>query len=212
MIEEWVLNFAGSGWVILALYLMAVIDGFFPPIPSESVVIALATLYISTGSPPLWAVTPVAAAGAFTGDLIAFHIGRRVDPYRLPGLRSERGTAALDWAARMLGERGAVFIIAARYIPIGRVAVNMSAGALGFPRRRFAGYAAIAACTWAVYSTLLGIGAGAWLGENPLLAVAVGIVLGVVMGVLIDFVMNKIFRRGTPVKLVQRGRGADAVD
>ena len=62
MIEAWALALAGSPWIFVVLYLFATIDGFFPPIPSESVVIALAALAISSGQPNIWLVMLVAAA------------------------------------------------------------------------------------------------------------------------------------------------------
>ena len=65
----------GSPWVFVALYAFATVDGFFPPIPSETVVIALASLWASGGTPPLFPVILLAAAGAFTGDQIAYTIG-----------------------------------------------------------------------------------------------------------------------------------------
>ena len=186
LIEEWALAFAGSGWVFLVLFAMATIDGFFPPVPSETVVIALAAMAISTGDPNLALVIVVAAAGAFCGDQIAYSIGRRIPVRRMRLMQGARQQRALRWAEQALDRRGAAFIIAARYIPVGRVAVNMTAGTVRFHRPRFSGLAAIAAVTWGIYSTLLGVGAGVWLGEHPLLAVAVGIVAGVALGFVID--------------------------
>ncbi|MCU1431132.1 MAG: hypothetical protein JWP95_237 [Actinotalea sp.] len=193
-LSDWVIALAGSPWVFLALYAFATIDGFFPPIPSESVVIALAALGVATGDPNLWLVAAVAAAGAFTGDQIAYSIGRRIPVRRLRVMRGPRAQKAVDWAERALAERGAAFIISARYIPIGRVAVNMTAGTIGFSRRRFTLLAAIAAVTWATYSVVLGIGAGIWLGENPLLAVVVGVAGGMLIGVVVDAVLKRVTR------------------
>ncbi|WP_448631715.1 DedA family protein [Cellulomonas soli] len=102
----------------------------------------------------------VAAAGAFTGDQIAYQIGTKVDVRRIRLLRRPAAQRTVDWAERALARRGASFIIAARYIPVGRVAVNMTAGALGFRRRRFVFLTALAAVTWAGYSTAIGVGAG----------------------------------------------------
>lgn len=189
--EAWVLALVGSPWVFVVLYLFATIDGFFPPIPSESVVIALATLAMAQGEPNLVLVILVAAAGAFTGDQIAYQIGTRVKVREVRFLRSARAQATIDWAERALEHRGASFIIAARYIPVGRVAVNMTAGALGYSRRRFSALAALAALTWGVYSTAIGIGAAAWLGHNPILAVVVGVVGGVLLGVVIDWLLRR---------------------
>lgn len=200
------LGVAATPWSILLLFVFVVIDGFFPPIPSESVVIALASLSMSGEGPPLWAILPVAAAGAFIGDVIAFSIGRNVPLRRFRWFRTARGARTLAWAERTLQQRGGAFILAARYIPIGRVAVNMSAGALGFGRKRFLGFAAIGAVSWSIYSTLLGIGAGAVLKDHPLLAVVVGIVLGVTLGTIIDIVMRRVFG-APPVIAGEAGAG-----
>lgn len=199
MLEQWALELAASPWVFAALFGFAVVDGIFPPVPSESVVIALASLSTSTGSPVLWAVVVVAAIGAFVGDQVAYQVGRAVPVRRLRVFRGRRGQAVLDWAERALRERGAAFIVAARYIPVGRVAVNMTAGALGFRRRRFVLLTAIAGATWAVYSTLIGIGTGMVLGHSPLVGVAVGVVGGFVIGTLVDWVLRRWLRIGGPV-------------
>jgi membrane-associated protein len=204
VLEEWILALAASPFVYLALYLFATIDGFFPPMPSESAVIALAAVAMSTGAPNLWVVAGVAALGAFTGDQIAYAIGRRVQVRRTRLLRGRRAQRAVDWAEYALANRGASFIIGARYIPIGRVAVNMTAGALGFPRARFVGLTAIAAVSWAIYSTAIGIGAGAWLQGRPVVAVLVGVVAGTVIGLGVDWVLGQVQRRPHLRRLAQR--------
>lgn len=199
--EDWVIALVGSPWVFLALFAFTTIDGIFPPVPSESVVIALATLAVSTGEPNFWILGAVAAAGAFTGDQLAYTVGRRIPARDLPFMQGRRAQASVDWAERALHERGAAFIIGARYIPIGRVAVNMTAGAVGFSRVRFTGLAAIAAVTWSIYSVSLGIGAGVWLGHNTFLAVVVGVAGGLMIGFAVDAVMKRVLRG-------RRGRSA----
>ncbi|WP_081861631.1 DedA family protein [Cellulomonas sp. HZM] len=191
-LETWAEGIASSPWIYLVMYLFAAVDGFFPPLPSESLVIALAALAMSTGSPNLGLILLVAAAGAFTGDQIAYTIGTKVKVRELRLMRSARAQASLDWAEHALDRRGASFIIAARYIPVGRVAVNLTAGALGYPRRRFVGLTAIAAVTWAGYSMLIGIGAGAWLKGHTLAAVALGVVGGVLIGLAVDWVLRRV--------------------
>jgi membrane protein DedA with SNARE-associated domain len=190
-IEGWVPMLAESLWVYPALMLFATIDGFFPPVPSESVVIALASLSVSEGSPNIALVALAAAVGAFTGDQIAYLIGSRVDVHRLRVFRTPRGRRTLAWAEHALAHRGSSFILAARYIPIGRVAVNMTAGALGYPRRRFVGLTALAAVTWAAYGALVGAGAGVWLADHPVIAVVAGVVVGTMVGIGIDWVLRR---------------------
>lgn len=193
----WAEGLAGTGWVYLAMYLFATIDGFFPPIPSESVVIALTAVSLSTGQPALGWLVLAAAAGAFTGDQIAYQIGTKVNVRSLRLFRSATGQRALDRAEHALAERGASYVIAARYIPVGRVAVNMTAGALRYERRRFIAVDAVASVMWAVYSAAIGATAGALLGDNSLLAVVVGVCGGVVIGFVVDWVIQRWTRRGS---------------
>ncbi|MFC4554374.1 DedA family protein [Georgenia faecalis] len=194
-VEESVLGLAGSPWILLAVFVLATIDGFFPPVPSESVVIAVAVLAITGEGPSLWLLIAAAAAGAFSGDLIAFGVGTKVPIHRLRMFQGDRGQGALAWASRALATRGTVFILSARFVPVGRVAVNMTAGAVAYPRRRFIVIAAIAAVIWGGYSTLLGMGAGVFLHEHPLVAVAVGVLGGVLLGFVVDAVLKRVSRR-----------------
>lgn len=195
-VTEWSVALAGTPWVFIVLLALATIDGFFPPVPSESVIIALAAVFVATDSPDFWILGAVAAAGAFCGDQIAYSIGKRIPIRRLRFMQGPRAQASLAWAERALAQRGAAFIIGARYIPVGRVAVNMTAGAVGYPRRRFSGLAAIAAISWSIYSVLLGVGAGHLFGEHhPLLAAAVGVAGGLALGVIIDQILSWWMRR-----------------
>lgn len=194
-LEGWILALAESFWVFPALYGFATIDGFFPPIPSESVVIALASLNRSEGVPNLPLVLLFAALGAFTGDQIAYQIGKTLDVRKLRLMRGAKAQAALDWAEKALEHRGASFIIAARYVPVGRVAVNMTAGAVGYHRPRFLGLTAFAALTWACYSAVIGIASGSLLQGRPVLAIVVGVVGGVVIGFLVDRLIHTLSNR-----------------
>ncbi|GEK22179.1 DedA family protein [Cellulomonas xylanilytica] len=208
MLEGWALALVGSPWIFVVLYLFATIDGFFPPVPSESIVIALSAVAMAEGTPNLALIMLVAAAGAWSGDQIAYQIGTKVKVRDLRFLRSAKGQAAVDWAENALENRGAAFIIAARYIPIGRVAVNMTAGAVGYSRRRFMGLTAIAAVTWGCYSALIGIGAGAWLHDHTLVAVAVGVVGGLAIGLVVDWVLRKLTHHRPVVEGAQAPRVA----
>jgi membrane-associated protein len=191
-LETWIITLGASVWIYPAMFVSATIDGFFPPIPSESVVITLTVLAHSEGEPWLPGILALAIAGAWTGDQIAYQIGRAVGTERFGFLRSARGRKAVAWARHALDHRGASFIMAARYVPIGRVAVNMTAGAVGYPRSRFMLVSAIAAVTWGIYSMLIGLAAASWLGHNTLLAMAVGVVAGILLGVLVDQVVQRL--------------------
>lgn len=163
-------------WVYLALFAIATLDGFFPVVPSETLVITLGVFAAATGDPHLVLVILVAALGALTGDHISYAIGRKAGPRIFakaePGSRTRK---AYDRMGRMLDERGGLVLVVARYIPGGRTAATLTTGATGFPSRSFTRYAMLAAGTWAIYSAGLGYLGGAAFEHEPLKGVALGL-------------------------------------
>lgn len=187
MINAFILTAAASPWVLLVMFVVAVVDALFPPIPSETVLVAAAAAAAASGTlvmVPLLCL--VAAIGAVLGDNLAYALGRAVGTERFAWMRRPRVAAAFARARTSLTRGGAALIIGARYVPVGRVAVAMSAGALGYPWRRFLSLTTVAAALWALYGAGIGILAGSWLGEQPLLATALGVCMAIVLGVAID--------------------------
>lgn len=193
-----ILAAAGSPWVPLLIAVVSCVDGFFPPIPSESVVVALASVGASTGSPHLLALAIAAAVGAIAGDNIAFWLGRRLGTRRFGWMRRPRVTAVFDFAAGALDHRSALLILTARYIPVGRVAVNMTAGATGFAWSRFLPLSVLAGATWAGYSIAIGTIFGQWVHVHPILGAVLAVVVAMLLGFLLDLVIGRITGRPTP--------------
>ncbi|EAP97130.1 conserved protein DedA family protein [Janibacter sp. HTCC2649] len=190
-------------WVLPVLFLLATFDALIPPVPSDSVVITLAAFGAATGSPHLIALGLVAALGAFLGDNLTFHLARRSRLRELrhsprPRLRQAflRGESELD-------RRGGIAIVIARYIPVGRVAVNVTAGAGTFSQRRFMLLSALAAVSWAAYSVAIGALAGHWVQDNPLLGAIGGIALAGSLGLVVDRLLQRAPR-------VARSKGQSA--
>ena len=198
ILNDLILQAIASPWLSAVLFAVTVIDGFFPPVPSETVLVAAAAVAASTGDGNILLLGAVAALGAAIGDNIAFLIGRRLGTTRFAWMRRPRVAAAFAYAQRALDRRSATLILGARYIPIGRVAVNMSAGALGFPWRRFLPLSLIAGVSWSVFSLAIGLLAGAWLHDQPVLSAAIGVVVALIVGVVIDRIAA-LRRRRTPV-------------
>lgn len=186
IINDLILQAAASPWLYLVMFLTAVIDGFFPPIPSETVLVAAAAVAASTGEMNLPVLIAVAALGAMIGDNIAYAIGRSVGTTRFAWMRRPRVAMAFGRAQRTLSRSGALLILGARYIPVGRVAVNMSAGALGYSWRRFLPLSIIGGVMWAAYSAGIGLLAGRWLEDQPLLSAVFAVAVALVLGFVID--------------------------
>ncbi|HET7304577.1 MAG TPA: DedA family protein [Segeticoccus sp.] len=212
-VNDFITSLAGQPWVYLALFALCLIDAFFPPLPSESVLVSLAVLSVQ-GEPNVWLVGVLAASGAFIGDNIAYQIGRTVGVERFWWQRLGRVQRATVWARRQLRRRGAVLIVAGRYVPVGRIAVNMTAGATGYRRRRFMVFDAIAGCAWAAWSIAIGRLAGHWIQDNPVLGAAVAIGIAVVLGIVADHLVRRFTTPSDEVELdeVELEDGPDAAD
>lgn len=193
-----------SPWVLALVLLLVVVDGFFPPVPSESLVVALAAVGAVTGAPNPWAVLVVAALGSFLGDNIAFSLGRRMHPSRFGFLRGERAVALMARSRASLEDRPVALILTARFVPVGRVVVNALAGASRFPRRRFMGLTAVSGVAWAGYSIGIGLLAGTWIQANAVLGAGLAIVIALLLGIVVDWAGRRMARR----LLVRRMRTA----
>jgi len=191
-INDFILAAAEQPWVLFLVLACCLIDGFFPPIPSESVVVGLSAVSGGGGSPNVWLLGVMAAIGAFSGDNIAYLIGHRIGVQRWRWMRTQRMQGAFRWAGKELRRRSASLIMVARFIPIGRVAVNLTAGATHFHHRRFVGLTAMSAILWASYSVVLGYFFGVWFEHNHLLGAVIAIVVAVILGIIIDRIISKV--------------------
>jgi membrane protein DedA with SNARE-associated domain len=171
-ISTWVEGAMASPWVLLALLALAAVDGFFPAVPSESLVVTAGVFAAATGEPSLPLVITAAAIGAFAGDHVSYLVGRRARD-RLA--RGGRRRAAMAWAGSALAERGGTIIVVCRFIPGARTAVTLTAGAVRHPLRAFSSADALAAILWSTYSALVGYLGGAAFEEDPLAGVVLGI-------------------------------------
>ncbi len=195
VVNEFIANAAASPWVYLVVFAVVLVDAFFPPVPSESVVIAAAAAAVATGNPNLPLLLACAAAGAVAGDNLTFAVGRAVGLERFRFERRPRLRAALDRARHGIHSRAGVLVLSARYVPVGRVAVNLVAGAAGVSRLRFLMLSAIAGVSWALYSVTVGVLAAHWLNGNAFLAMLIGIAVGVAVGFVVDALLRASGRR-----------------
>ena len=187
ILNELIMQTIASPWLLVVLFAVTVVDGFFPPVPSETVLVAAAAVAATHGDHAmLMMLCAVGAAAAAIGDNIAFAVGRSVGVERFGWMRRPRVQRAFDDARQALETRSASLILGARYIPVGRVAVNMSAGALGFPWRRFVPLSMVGAMAWSVLSIVIGLFAGSWITDQPLVSAAVGVSIALAVGFVID--------------------------
>lgn len=189
---EWILQFAASPWIYPLVFALVVADAFLVVLPSETVVVALGALALSTGRPEVALLIPIAALGAIAGDSLCFAIGRRTGLRRFAWQRRPRIAAAIARVQATVLTRTAVLVFTARYIPFARIAVNLTAGASGLRYRRFLPLSALAGLGWALYNVGIGAAFGAILRDQPLLAVLVSVVVAIGLGLTVDTVSRRI--------------------
>lgn len=189
-----VVELAASPLVFVVLFALCLADGFFPPVPSEAALVAVAAIAATSGQPVLAGVLAAAALGAVAGDSVAYWIGRRIGLGRLARSRRPRIAAAFAFAERQMRRRSASLILVGRYIPVGRVAVNMTAGATRLPYRRFLAISSVAGLAWSATSIGIALAASSVLHE-PLVAALVSMVVAAGLGIAVDRVIGRVTRK-----------------
>lgn len=180
MLESFTDLVSGSDWTYAVIFLVAVIDAFFPVVPSETMVVAAGVL-AANGDLSITPLIIVAALGAVTGDNVSYGIGRTLGQRLRPRLFAGKRRRHLDRAERLLQERGGYLIIIARFIPGGRTATTFASGLLRMRWPRFLAWDALAGIIWGTYASLIGFFGGKAFEDDPLrgIILALGIAFAI---------------------------------
>jgi membrane protein DedA with SNARE-associated domain len=175
----------GSPWLWVLVFAVSGLDALLPFMPSETTVVTVAVLF---GPDPahLTLLAAVAAIGAWAGDCLGYAVGRAAGPQAIARLqRGPEGRHRYEWARDQVRHHGGLLIIAARYLPGGRVASALANGSLGYPLRRFVPLDLAGAAIWAAYSVLIGLAGGAAFADEPAkgLLLSFGLGLGLVFAI-----------------------------
>jgi membrane-associated protein len=190
---------SGSNWSYVAIFAVAVLDAFFPVVPSETMVIIAGTL---AGSGDLNLVFVILAAwgGAVVGDNISYGIGKFAGERTVRRLfNHQKAQKGFDWAEQQLEERGSYIILIARFIPFGRTAVTFTSGyTQGMPWHRFIRYDILAGGLWAVYATMLGYVGGKQFEQQPWKGVVLGLAIAFTVAFGVEFFRKRRARNADP--------------
>ena len=113
---------------------------------------------------PFGLILLVLTVAAILGNIVGYEIGRWAGP---PLLEREGRTYLsrknVDRTRRFFDRYGAPAIVLARFVPIVRTVITVTAGAAGMPRRRYLLYSAVGGVVWVCGITSLGF----FLGNVP---------------------------------------------
>jgi membrane-associated protein len=130
--------------------------GFF--LPGDSLLFTLG-LFIGRGDidTPLWLACLVLTIAAFAGNVVGYEIGRASGPAIF-----SRGNSRIfkqeyvDKTMAFFEHYGARAIVMARFVPIVRTFITVTAGVGQMDRRKYLTYSGIGAVLWACGVTILG--------------------------------------------------------
>lgn len=194
-LSDLVFTVAQSPWALVVLAALLIVDGFFPLVPGETTVVALATLGATGHGPAPWAVLTVAVVATMVGDAIAFFIGRRVGLSRFRWMRRPHFSRMASWASRLIERRPGFILIAAKFVPFARVAITMAAGASALPVKKYLWVSFAAATLYTGYHVVVAMTAGALFAANPLLALASSLGFGIIAAAIIAGVRKLVAYR-----------------
>ncbi|BFU42324.1 hypothetical protein KRMM14A1004_05610 [Krasilnikovia sp. MM14-A1004] len=188
---------ATPAWAYLALFGFLAADAMVPVVPIQAIMITSGALTVY-GNLSLPLVIAVGTLGMFTGDTIAFVLGRtagggRVGD-RLAALRHRcaprhdgvMGVSKTRRAAarftRGLRRPGPLVLLLCRFVPGGRMAAGYHAGRTGYPIKLFVAYDGAAAICWATYGGLVGHVGGTAVTQSAWRLFAVAATAAVIFG------------------------------
>jgi membrane-associated protein len=157
----------------------ALLLGFF--LPGDSL---LFTVGLFVGSDdiaqPLWLVCLVLTVMAFAGNVVGYEIGRAVGPAIFTNPRSRLFKQEyVDKTVAFFERYGPRAIVLARFVPIVRTFITVTAGVGRMDRRRYLTYSGIGAVLWATGVTVLGY----FLGSVDVVRSNVELMLLAIVGV-----------------------------
>jgi membrane protein DedA with SNARE-associated domain len=193
---------ATPAWAYLAIFGFLTLDAMVPVVPIQAIMITSGALTVY-GNLDLPLVIAVGALGMFTGDSIAFVLGRTAGHAggnwlsgRLAALRhrfapknedgEEHGPSKTKRAAerftRGLRRPGPLVLLLCRFVPGGRMAAGYHAGRTDYPIRLFVIYDGGAALAWASYAALVGHVGGTAVTQSAWRLFAVAATAAVIFG------------------------------
>jgi membrane-associated protein len=192
-------NYGNLGFWLAALVIFAecgLLLGFF--LPGDSLLFTVG-LFVGTGviHHPLWLACLVLTVAAFVGNVVGYEIGRFSGPAIF-----NRGDSKIfkreyvDKTMVFFEQYGPRAIVLARFVPIVRTFITVTAGVGAMDRRKYLTYSGIGAVLWATGVTVLGrvLGSIAFIRDN-IEAALILVVLVSVIPMAIEYLRHRAAAR-----------------
>jgi membrane-associated protein len=193
-VAQWIAD-APEQWAYVLCFLLVWFDAVIPIFPGETTLSAAST-QAAEGNLELGLVMLAGALGAIVGDSSLFWIARK-NAVKVQGQLDkalENSKVRAGWDA--LDRSPGLLIIAGRYVPGMRFAVNASMGLSDIPYRRFLLWSVIGGIMWSVYTCALAYNVATTLSGFPLASLIIsGLITSAALAAI--FFVDRRRRRGT---------------
>ena len=170
-VAEWLAELPQE-WAYVLCFLLVWFDAVIPIFPGETTLSAASTI-AAEGGLELSLVMLAGALGAIVGDSSLFWIARK-SASRVQGTLDkalENPKVRTGWDA--LDRSPGLLIVAGRYVPGMRFAVNASMGLSDIPYRRFLPWSVLGGVLWSVYTCALAYRVATTLSGFPLASLVI---------------------------------------
>lgn len=170
-----------SVWLLPVLIFLIALDGPFPVLPSETLLISATTAAFGVADVgAMFGLFVASVVGSMIGDLFVYGLGRSSN--RILRGHGRRDEGLSGWVRRNMYGRPLLVFIGARLLPGGRLASTAAAGRVQLPVPTFLTASAASSTVWAGYMLLVGLVLGPITGGNPFLCVLAGIAMAIITG------------------------------
>lgn len=190
-------------WVYLFGALMVALSALVPPVPSTTLYVALGALAANSDSLNPFLLGVSMLVGALAGDIATYALALRFDVVNWRILAGRRWQAALSATRSRLKYNDLPLVMTSRFIPMGRLTMNIGSALVPHTWRVFIQHSLIAGVLWSVYSVGVGVLSGVWDSLSTEVAVLLAIVVSLVLGRAINTVISWWETRNLPAPTVQ---------
>jgi membrane-associated protein len=159
-------------WAYVMCLLFVWFDAVIPIFPGETTMSAASTI-AAGGGLTLGLVMLAGALGAILGDTSLFWIARKSSAKMQPHLDKALENPKVRIAWESLDRSPGLLIVAGRYVPGMRFAVNASMGLSHIRYRRFLGWSVLSGALWSVYTCALAYWVSTTLAGFPLASLVI---------------------------------------
>jgi membrane protein DedA with SNARE-associated domain len=184
-----------SHWLLLVLFLAALVDAVFPVVPSEGLIVT-AGMAAAAGHQNLLLVIVLAMVGSVIGECVCYFLGRGSGPALRRWMRRRDARQAMyEKVSTALHTRGGLILMTVRYIPGARMVATLTAGATAYSFRKFVLFTAAGVTVAYTYVALLGYLGGDAFAHDSLKALAFSLGLAFTIGLVLETTRRIVARR-----------------